>query len=152
VSHGALADHLAQRIESLRDSANEEIAVRLDLEGSTSFARTLHSADALNGLAAELAARSGALEVELRSERVRIPVDRDALRAAPTVLAQALEILDRAAVDERLLEELAPETLATAFLDDTERSAYLRELLRDLPEDLIERCLRDEPSADTGSQ
>ena len=152
VPHSVLADHLAQRIESLRVVADEEIAVRLDLEGTTSFARTLHSADALLGLAAELAARSGALEVELRSERVTVPVDREALRAAPTVLSQALEILDRAAIDDGLLEELAPETLAATPGNDTERIAYLRELLRDLPEDLIERCLRSEAGVDAGSQ
>ena len=59
----ALADHLSQRIESLRVSADEEIAVRLDLEGATSFARTLHDAEAIGGLAAELAARSAPWEV-----------------------------------------------------------------------------------------
>ena len=149
--HSALADHLAQRIEGLRVSADEEIAVRLELEGATSFARTLHSADALEDLAAELTARTGALEVELRSERVTLPIDRDALRAAPTVLSQALGILDSADDDDVLLKDLAPETLATALGNETERIAYLRELLRDLPEELIERCLRSEAVVDTDS-
>jgi len=145
VPYSTLADHLAARIESLRVSADEEIAVRLVLEGATSFARTLHDAEASGGLAAELAARSGALEIELRSQGVTIPADRKALRAAPTVLGHALGILDHAAQDDGLLGELAPETLATPFGNETERIAYLRELLHDLPEDLIERCLRSEP-------
>lgn len=152
VSHGALADHLAERIEGLRDFSDEEIAVRLDLEGTTSFARALHSAEALHGLSAELAARTAALEVELRCEQLRIPVDRQALLREPTVLGQALGILTRAGHDEDLLDELAPESLAASLGNRTERIAYLRELLRDLPEELIERCLRSEANLGTGSQ
>ena len=152
VPHGVLADHLAQRIEGLRISLDEEIAVRLDLEGATSLARTLHSVEALDGLAAELAARTGVLEVELRSERVTIPVDLEALRAAPTVLSQAMKILDHADTDDGLLGDLAPEILANSPGSDPERIAYLHELLRELPEELIERCLRSEPGAGGGSQ
>ncbi len=151
VPHNILADHLSQRIDSLRVSADEEIVVRLVLEGATSFARTLRDAEALGGLAAELAARTGALEVELRSERVTIPLDREALRSAPTVLNQALGILDLATSDDGLLRELAPKILATPLRDETEQIAYLRELLRDLPEELIERSLRSEPVTEPGS-
>ena len=81
---------------------------------------------------------SGALEIQLRDAGVVRPIDRRELRESPSAVARALELIEEAAHDDALLEALAPDELAAA-VDPSERVAYLRELLSDLPEELIER-------------
>jgi hypothetical protein len=81
---------------------------------------------------------TGALEIQLRDAGVVRPIDRRELRESPSAVARALELIEQAAHDDALLEALAPDELAAA-VDPSERVAYLRELLSDLPEELIER-------------
>ena len=56
------------------------------------------------------------------------------------MVAHALDLIERAATDDALLQELAPRALARELPDDgAAELAYLRELLADLPEEAVER-------------
>jgi DNA repair exonuclease SbcCD nuclease subunit len=138
-SAAVLVAHLAERIDALT-SGSDELIVRVELAGETPLAQTLRSPRELESLERELERKTGALEIQLRNCGVVRPIDRSALRESPTATARALELIDRASEDDLLLEELAPRELATA-LDPSARIEYLRELLADLPEELIERSL-----------
>ena len=59
----------------------------------------------------------------------------------PSVVGQALELIELAGEDPEVLAELAPEHLAG--LTDQEPAAYLRALLEELPEELLARALED---------
>jgi len=118
------------------------VALRIELAGETPLAPMLRSPDQLEGLEAELADRTGALEVQLRNTGVSRPVDRAQLAASPTAFAHALGLVERAAQDPALLDELAPAELAAVMHPDA-RHAYLRELLADLPQELIERSIAE---------
>ena len=65
----------------------------------------------LETLELELAARTGALEIQLRSDGVSRPIDRAALREAPSAVARALELAktdgDFAAASEWALAEVS---------------------------------------------
>jgi DNA repair exonuclease SbcCD nuclease subunit len=140
-SLSALVDHLAGRITAERRGDLEELAICLELAGETPHARALRSPEERAALEDDLAAGCGAVEVQLRDAGVRLPTDRSALRETPTVLAEALALIERLHGDDALLLEIEPEELARDPRDDAARLDYLRELLGDLPEELIERCL-----------
>jgi len=140
-SLSALADHLAGRIAAERRGDFEELAVCLALAGATPHARVLRSPEERAALEDDLAAACGAVEVQLRDAGVRLPTNRSVLREGPTVLAEALALIDRLRGDDALLLELEPAPLARDPGEDAERLRYLRELLEDLPEELVERCL-----------
>ena len=93
------------------------------------------------GLEQEVLQRSGALEVQLRVERVSRPIDRESLRESPTILATALGLMEAARGDASLLDSLVPADLASGPEDRDERRAYLQDLLAGLPDELIERSL-----------
>ena len=88
----------------------------------------------------DLEAETGALEIQLRDVGVVRPIDRRELRESPSAVARALELIELARDDDALLEELAPDVFAAA-VDSGERVAYLRSLLAELGEELIERSI-----------
>ena len=143
VSVAALGDALGRRIAAERESPGEEMAVVVEISGETPLARRLRSEDERTALEDELAAGTGVLEVQLRDEGLSLPVDRELLRASPSVIASALDLVDRAAHDDALLLSLAPEPLARGPRDEAARLAHLRELLAGLPEELVQRFLPD---------
>jgi len=140
-SLSALIDHLAGRIAAERRGDFEELAIRLELAGATPHARVLRSPEERSALEDDLAAACGAVEVQLRDAGVRLPCNRGTLREVPTVLAEALVLIERLHSEDALLLELEPAPLAHDPRDDASRLRYLRELLDDLPEELVERCL-----------
>jgi DNA repair exonuclease SbcCD nuclease subunit len=143
VSIAALADALGRRIAAERESPDEELAVVVEIAGETPLARRLRSPEERTALEDELAAGTGALEVQLRDEGLSLPIDRHLLRDSPSVIASTLDLVDRAAHDDALLLSLAPEPLARGVRDEAARLAHLRELLAELPEDLVQRFLPD---------
>jgi hypothetical protein len=106
------------------------------------LAPTLRRREEREAIEAELQVTTGALEIQLRDEGIVRPIDQRALRESPSAIAQALELIARATEDDALLTELAPDRLATD-VDASERTAYLRELLAELPEELIERSIAE---------
>jgi DNA repair exonuclease SbcCD nuclease subunit len=138
----ALVARLAETIGDFK-AKSEQLVVRIELVGETPLAQQLRRREAREALAEELEATTGALEIQLRDAGVMRPIDRDALRESPSAIARALELIEHAQSDDALLEELAPEELAAA-VDPNERGAYLRGLLADLPEELIERSFESD--------
>jgi DNA repair exonuclease SbcCD nuclease subunit len=147
VSASALVDALGRRIAAERESEHEELAVVVEIAGETPLARRLRSDDERGAIEEELAAGTGVLEVQIRDAGLRLPVDRALLRDAPSVVATALELAQRAAGDDALLLSLAPEPLAGGPRDEATRLARLRELLAGVPEELLQRFL-PEPRAE----
>ncbi len=143
-SFDELASSLARCIDAQPRESDERLALRLELEGETPLASRLRSRGELEPLAEDLAARTGALEVQLRTQRVALPLDRKLLRESPSVLAEALALIERAGSDDALLAELAPAELALAVDAGAARLAYLRELLAGLPEELTLRGVEAE--------
>ena len=138
-SFDELAAALARCIDAQPRDADEQLALRLELAGETPLAGRLRARDELETLEEELAARTGVLELQLRAERVSLPIDRAQLREAPSVLAEALALIERAGSDDALLGELAPAELAGLHATDAARLDYLRGLLEGLPEELTLR-------------
>jgi DNA repair exonuclease SbcCD nuclease subunit len=136
-SAAALVANLAERIGKMI-TRSDELALRVELSGETPLAATLRNPDELDALAAELCARTGALEVQLRAHGVSRPVDRSLLRESPTAYARAFALIERAGEDPELLDALAPAELA-GCADPALRAAYLRELLETLPGELVEQ-------------
>jgi DNA repair exonuclease SbcCD nuclease subunit len=134
-----LVEDLALRIDALRGSAPEELAVRIELSGTSPLARALRDDEKRRQIAEDLMGRTGALEVQLRADGLSQPFDRVELRESPTVVAKALELIEAAERDPELLESLAPEDLATAVSAGEERRAYLATLLSGLSDELIQR-------------
>ena len=60
------------------------------------------------------------------------------------MVAEAIALIERARADDALLAELAPEELALAPDGDAARLAYLRELLAELPDELMLRAIERE--------
>jgi exonuclease SbcD len=135
-SFDELAAALARCVDAQPRDADEQLALRLELAGETPLAGRLRARDELETLEEELAARTGVLELQLRAERISLPIDRAQLREAPSVLAEALALIARAGSDDALLDELAPAELAAAHATDAARLDYLRGLLEGLPEEL----------------
>jgi DNA repair exonuclease SbcCD nuclease subunit len=134
-----LVEDLARRIDAIRGSASEELAVRIELSGTSPLARALRDEEERRQIAEDLMGRTGALEVQLRADGLSQPFDPDELRESPTVVAKALELIRAAEADPALLESLAPEDLATAVSAGEERRAYLATLLPGLSDELIQR-------------
>jgi DNA repair exonuclease SbcCD nuclease subunit len=141
-----LVENLARHIDEARGSGADEIAVRIELSGSSPLARALRDEEEQSQIAEDLMGRTGALEVQLRARGLTQPFDAAELRQSPTVVSKALELIEAAEGDPALLESLAPEELATAVSPGEERRAYLGELLSGLSEELFERSFSgDDP-------
>jgi DNA repair exonuclease SbcCD nuclease subunit len=138
-SAAALVNCVSSRVAALGGSS-DQLALRVELVGETPLAPTLRVPSEVEALEAELAARTGALEVQLRDGGVMRPIDRTALSSSPTVLTGALELIERAAREPELLAGLSPDELAAATEPEA-RDDYLRSLLDDLSEELIERSI-----------
>ncbi len=115
--------------------------VRVDLTGQSPLAGDLALPENLEVLSDELQDGLGAGWLEVRSDSVVRPVDLDAYRGGRTVLATALEIIDRADSDDALIERIRPEELANAPEDEL---AYLRELLAGLDLEAAARLVPEE--------
>ena len=124
------------------DSAAPQRLVRIELTGTSPLAGELRGPENREELEGQLAARLGALDVEVRARELHRPMDLEALRSVPSPLAEALDLAERAAHDDELLDRLAPEALSPAAPQDPEAlRAYLRELLGDAQAELAERLV-----------
>jgi DNA repair protein SbcD/Mre11 len=138
-----LQDHLRAVCEGRFEAVGaDELVLVFDLAGDCPIATALRDPDGRQAFEEDLAEQSGALEVQLRTSDLRTPRDLAALRATPSVLGQALELLERARKDEALLEQLAPADLP-GLREEQNRSAYLLQLLAGLEQDLLTRGLED---------
>jgi len=141
-----VVENLVQRIYAVERASDEMLALRIELSGTSPLAYRLRREETRAELETELAERTGALEVQLRARGLSQPIDTEALRASPTVVAKALELIEAATRDPARLDALAPDDLATAVAPGDDRQRYLAELLADLPQELIERSFSGEDS------
>ncbi|MEF8792801.1 metallophosphoesterase family protein [Thiohalorhabdus sp.] len=135
----ALVAELAGRVPA---TSAEQRLVRLELAGASPLADELERADNRAELEDQLAARLGALDVEVRPGQLHWPVDVSELRETPSPLATALDMRERAMTDDDLLDRLVPVALSPAAPSDAAaRRAYLRELLAELEPELVARLV-----------
>lgn len=136
----ALVADLASRVP---EPETAQRAVRFELSGPHPLAAELREATNRDELEQQLAERLDALEVSLVDRGVYRPVDRDRLRAGPSPLATALELLEQAEHDAALLDRLVPATLGPEAPEEpAARRDYMRSLLRELEPELIRRLVR----------
>ena len=141
-SLAALVDRLAMHVEEARSAGDQELCCVLELEGRTPFAASLRDGDQRAEIEEELLDRTQAVEIQLRTARLRRPRELADLRRTPSVVQRALELVESAAGDPQLLARLAPEVLA-GLEQGADREAYLTQLLQDLDEELLERALEE---------
>lgn len=122
-------------------AGDRELCLMLELTGTSRAAGALYLSDDRAAFAEDLTEASGALEVQLRTDDLHGLRDVSELRAVPSVLAQALELLELAREDHGVLASIAPELLVGLGTGD--RLEYLSSLLPLLEEDLLARCLED---------
>lgn len=112
--------------------------VRLILKGSTLLVSELRDQDNRADLARQLEERLGLDWVEVHLGTLTRPLDLPSLRQGPSVLATAMELIERATTEDELLRKMSPEHLAA---NPEERLPYLRRLLVDLEQELAERLV-----------
>ncbi len=135
-----LAVELASRIPP---SKAAQRILRVELVGANPLAEALQDPDNQADLEMDLIERAGALDVEVLPQGLHRPVDREGLLKAPSPLATALELIDRAYSEEGLLDTLTPSTLSALTPTGPEkRRDYLRELLKDTRPELLNRMIR----------
>ncbi len=139
-----LTEHLTPIVKDhLSQAQGREVALVLELTGTCQAASVLRAPDDRRAFEEDLAEAGGALEVQIRSRGLRPLRNMSELRAAPSVLGAALELLELARQDREVLERIAPAELAG--LEEGDRQVYLSELLADLEEELLDRCLEERP-------
>jgi DNA repair exonuclease SbcCD nuclease subunit len=139
-----LIDHVADRIAAERTGVDGPFALRCVLTGPSPLALSFREDAACRDFEEVVANRTGALEVQLRSEGLALPFDRSVLSEAPTVVSTALELIADAREDSDLLAKLAPAELLTRCDDASARATYLAELLAGLDEELIQRGVAED--------
>ncbi len=154
-NHDALARHLAGAAALEAQAGDEALCLRFALSGPTPLVGSLRDATSRAMLEEELMRSTRALDIVIEDRGLHRPRDLDELRAVPSILGRALDLLDSARGDDALLERLAPRELAGreaagmgrgAPQEGEARRAYLRSLLEGLEHELVERCLREDPA------
>jgi len=120
---GAVAAAVTAKIQLDDDY---EHFVRVDLAGESALARELRNEDNVRELEKVLAATLDVAWLEVRPRGIVRPIDIEAYRGSPTVLGQALELIEQAATDDALINKLRPSELVR---DRDDERAYLRTLL-----------------------
>ena len=123
---------------------DQEWILRVEMRGPCPLADTLRSEEERNDLADFLRDALGALDVEVRDTGLHRPIDLAEYRGHRHVLGLALELAEQARSDDALLQSLVPAALAASEFDDqSERDAYLRELLAGMDSQVAEALLRE---------
>jgi len=139
----------AQANESASATATDWL-LRVVLRGPCPFADELSSPDQVEELEQVLAQRldsgtgsGGAVrDVEVRTRHLVPPVNPDAYRDETHLAGEVLDLLDRARIDDEILDTIVPDVLAGCSDDDPEaRRAYLRSLLDELDREAIARLV-----------
>ena len=103
----------------VRDRAADRLAVRFRLEGETRRWREFRDADEVAKLCSRWRAEFDLLEVELDASRTYRPLDLASLREEPTVLAEAMRVVDDLVLDPDLLRRVLPVEVRARFGDDS---------------------------------
>ncbi|MGI6037924.1 MAG: metallophosphoesterase family protein [Limnochordia bacterium] len=119
----------------------QDYLVRLDLHGETPLVGELKLEDNIRELTEELQAACDLYWLEIRPGPLLPPLIWEDYRNQPTVLGEILGVLEGLADDDALFAQLIPSQLASKTGDS---QTYLRELLKDLPREVVARFVARE--------
>lgn len=125
-------------------SVAEDWLVVLDLEGPCPMEPDLRDAERRQELEELIADSLQVMEVEIRTDRLRSPVDVDAFRGKPHLLGETLAVLAELRHQDKLLAELAPQPLEHRLKTDDERLEYLKSLLDGLEDEAVRRLVAED--------
>ena len=123
---------------------DQDWILRVELSGPCPLTAVLRSDEERDGLAEYLGESLVALDVEVRDAGLFPPIDLTRHVGQRHVLGEALELIEQARHDDRLLSRLIPAELALSdeLADEGDRRQYLRGLLTGLDAAAAERLLR----------
>ena len=120
--------------------------LHLTLTGMCPMVDELHAEAQRVTVEEKLARRLNLDDVEVHLQDLTPLVDVDAYRGTPTLLGEVLALLDDAAEDAGLLDELAPDPLAAQVAPE-DRPAYLARIARALDREAIVRLTHEDSHA-----
>ena len=144
----SLADLQEHILKAVSDQMQEEqlaydIMARVFLEGPSPLYAELGNEDNTRDLEEYLLVSLGFRHVEVNAGD--LPVLPDEYKGKPHVLGAALEIIEKAKTDPKILMKLKPERLAGCTAGDNEETlSYLLELLQGMEYDVTARLLEEE--------
>ncbi len=115
------------------------------MEGPSPLYNELRDEDNIGDLEEYLLVSLGFRYVEVITEEVTRPVIPDKYKGQPHILGAALDILEKAKVEDDVLMNLKPERLAGCTARDSgEILSYLRDLLEGMEYDVAARLLEED--------
>ena len=125
---------------------DQEWILRVELSGPCPLAALLRQGEERDGLAEYLSESLGALDVEVRDAGLFPPIDLSRHVGQRHVLGEALDLIEKARLDDGLLSRLAPTELALGDenAEEADRLEHLRGLLSGLDAAAAERLLRSD--------
>ena len=118
--------------------------VRIVLSGPTPLAADLVREEYIADLAGELRVRLGVMDLSVVCRDIMPPVDIDQYRNQQHVLGEVLQLIDELAVNDELLQELAPVPIAAAEATSRDTAVYLKQLVAHLAPEAAARLLAED--------
>jgi hypothetical protein len=139
------AEVLAERCPPAGSAPESRWMLRVLLRGSSRGAELLSDEELLQAAGEQLARGTGACFVEFIDGGLVRPVDVSAHRGQPHLLGLALDVVDDLALDDDLLDRVAPAELAGCTTGDAEaKRAYVRALLDDVEASVAEALVKED--------
>jgi len=142
-----LQEHIRETVidQMWGDQGSYDTIVRVFLEGPSPLYNELRDEDNIGDLEEYLLVSLGFRYVEVITEEVTRPVIPDKYKGQPHILGAALDILEKAKVEDDVLMNLKPERLAGCTARDSgEILSYLRDLLEGMEYDVAARLLEED--------
>ena len=134
-----LASHLHQKIDL--DDGREHL-VRIVLTGESPLADELNRSESLRDLEEIVQSETDVTWLEIRPRSLVRPVDMESYVGSPTVLGEALELLERLPADDELLDRITPKDLAHSSTEDVRH--YLRKLANNMDREAASRLVPEQ--------
>ena len=134
-----LAARLRQKIDL--DDGREHL-VRVTLTGESSLADEINKPESLQDLEEIVQNETNITWLEIRPRSLVRPVDVESYVGSPTVLGEALELLERLSTDDELLDCITPKDLARSNTEDVRH--YLRGLANNMGREAASRLVPEQ--------
>ena len=142
VGHARDALDAALRSGSDASVALRDVIVRVELRGACPLADTLQDEASMQDLEAAVQDQLGVLDAEIRLRDLTAPVDVETYRGETHLAGEVLDLLDRAAENDDVLLDIAPDVWAS-FGPDASKDD-VRALLNSLDREAIARLIRSD--------
>jgi len=126
--------------KSAASTGKADNMLRIQLSGQSPVYYKLNPED-VRELERQLSYRVPAIGIDVLWEDVEPPVDIDDYREGTHVLAEVLDLIDKAGADDDLLQQLMPAKLAAGRMNPSETTDYLRGLLLGLDREAVVRMV-----------